>query len=69
MVGAIEMSGDRFLNIIVLYRVKMFGKPSRETLCSFTEEQITTNTTRDAQNHVCGSVKKTRLDNYIESQK
>ena len=66
MVGVIEMSSDKFVNIIVLYKEKMFGKPVRETSCSFTGIHHSTFITGNAINDVGGSARKTSSDNVIE---
>ena len=40
MVRAIEMSGDRLVNIVVSYETKMFSKPVREISASLTDVEF-----------------------------
>ena len=40
MVSAIEMSGDRLVNIVVSYGTKMFYKPVGETSASLTDVEF-----------------------------
>ena len=40
MVSAIEMSGDRLVNIVVSYGRKMFGKPVREISASLPDVEF-----------------------------
>ena len=40
MISAVEMSGNRLVNIVVAYGTKMFGKPVRETSASLTDVEF-----------------------------
>ena len=42
MVSAVEMPGDRLVNIVVPYGTKMLGKPVRETSASFSDVEFGT---------------------------
>ena len=63
MDGAIEMSGDRLVKIVVSYGTKMFGKPVTQTAASLTDVEFMSFAAGYAVNHVRRSACEIMPDN------